>query len=154
MDKGGIANLDKMLLLLANKYLGISVRSSDLLKEIGFETITYQSLFLIEVLIADNYVIKHNTPSQTPFISIAPLGYRFIYTGGYVAFIANKTEDIAKEQYKMQLEIINLRWGLRISIVSLLFAIFAVLISFYSLNNKEHEMQHKQNQISNTNTNN
>lgn len=129
MDKNIMNHLDTLLLLLSTKYLGVSMVSSHLLKEIGHEPITYQSLFLIEVLIADGYVIKHVVPNQTPIISIAPAGYRFFNSGGYANFYKTNITDLEQNQTKMKLEIRDLKWGFWIGLVSLLLSIIAIVIS-------------------------
>ena len=128
MDKNIITHLDTLLLLLANKYLGVVVVSSQLLKEIGHDTITYKSLFLIDILIADGYATKHDLPNQTPIISISPTGYRFVNAGGYAHFYKNNLADIQQNQIKMKLEIRDLQWGFWISLLSLLLSIVAIVI--------------------------
>lgn len=129
MDKNIINELDTLLLLLSTKYLGVVVVSSQLLREIGYETITYKSLFLIDIIIADGYATKHDLPNQTPVISISPLGFRFFNAGGYANYHKNNLEDLTQNQTKMKLEIRDLQWGFWIGLASLLLSIIAIIIS-------------------------
>lgn len=126
MDTQIFNNLDNLLKLLSNKYLGIYVHSSDLLLESNLIPNSVESKFMIQVLISDAYVLIKEEAGKQNMITISPLGYRFFHSGGY--FVNSKTElyNLTQEAKKEKLEITNLKYGFIMSIAALLTSIIAL----------------------------
>lgn len=124
--------LDKILTICAEKYLGKMRLPHDLLNEAGFADDRKLGFFIIEILIDDGF-LKPNLEAytSTPLLSITPKGFRFIAMGGYKAQSESHTADLRKQQEKMRLELVDLKWGFRISIASLLVSLAALAMSYY-----------------------
>jgi len=126
-----ISYLDK-LLEEAAKHIGQALPCEELLRGIGYDGEVYFGYFMIDILLDDGY-LRHAIEgySMHPVVSISPKGFVFIATGGYAAQNISEARQLKDEQTKMQLELIDLKWGLRISIASLLFSILAMLMAYY-----------------------
>jgi len=126
--------LDALLKTAADKYLGSHIPCSTLLSQSGFTGEKKLGLFLINILIADGYLLKHDishSHSSEPIVTISPQGFRFIYTGGYQQHIPENIEQIKQEQEKLKWELKSLKQHRWVSIVSLVFAATALVISIW-----------------------
>lgn len=125
-----LSRLDLLLTFMVTQPHGIQLSASQLLQSVNLP-LTHENLFLVTILISDDNLTKINTPSQTPVVSLSANGFKFYHSGGYVLFYKNSLNDLVQNQEKMKLEIVNLKYGFVVSIISLIVSLVALIISFF-----------------------
>lgn len=133
MKKKTLQKLDLILTYLIEIPHGHYLATTTLLQEVQLK-FTKEHLFLIDILLSDSYIEALEVQNRIPIIRLTPNGFKFHYSGGYVNFYQNNMNDLMIEQHKLKLEIVNLRLGLIISVISLTIAISSFIISLWKTN--------------------